>query len=186
MSFQLSTIALHKVARSMQNASAFAYPTEAVYGLGCLPDDASAVENLLKLKDRCVSKGLIVVAADLEQLGDWILPDDGIDWDQVRSSWPGHVTWILPTTFKAPSWVTGGRSSLAVRVSAHPLVQQLCKHFGPLISTSANPAGKPPATRRLQVHKYFKSEVYCTPGVLLGAGKPSQIRDARTLSTLRS
>lgn len=164
----------------------FAYPTEAVFGLGCVPNDPQAVEKLLKIKNRCVTKGLIVAAADLDQLSEWILPDDSINWDYIKGSWPGHVTWILPTTPAAPKWITGGRDNLAVRVSAHPLVQQLCSTFGPLISTSANPAGKPPATRRLQVSKYFKSDVYCTPGNLLGAQRPSQIRDARTLRTLRS
>lgn len=186
MSYSLSAMTLRKLAKMMQHSAVFAYPTEGVFGLGCLPDDPVAVESLLKLKKRCVTKGLIVVAASMEQLDGWVDHDEAIDWASIQATWPGHVTWVLPTTSNVPNWVTGGRQSLAVRISAHPVVQQLCAHFGPLVSTSANPAGKPSAISRLQVRKYFKSEVYCVPGSLTHPGKPSQIRDARTLSTLRS
>ena len=181
----LSIVTLHKIAQVLADSGVFAYPTEAVYGLGCLPHDAIAVKRLLDIKQRCVSKGLIVVAADLAQLDEWIDRDPAIDWQRIQDSWPGHVSWLLPTTAAAPPWVTGGHSTLAVRVSAHPLVRQLCEHFGPLVSTSANPAGKPPALNRLQVRRYFGDSIFCTPGSLLGADKPSQIRDARTFDSIR-
>jgi L-threonylcarbamoyladenylate synthase len=176
---------LGQAARIVRAGGVIAYPTEAVYGLGCLPDDPVAVARLLALKGRRTGKGLIVVASrleDLEPLVDW----SGIDQGRVLETWPGPVTWALPAGAGASSWIRGPGGRVAVRVSAHPLVRALCDRTGPLVSTSANPSGRPPARSSLAVRRYFGRRLdYLLPGELGGRASPTEIRDAGTGAVLR-
>jgi len=173
----------------LRRGGVVAYPTEAVWGLGCDPFDHAAVARLLALKQRPEDKGLILAAADVAQL------DDLLDWgalaperrDAVRASWPGPHTWIVPARPRVPRWITGNHDGVAVRVSAHPVVAALCTAFGgPLVSTSANPAGAPPPRRLDEFDPTLRAAV---DGVLAGEtgslAKPTQIRDARTGTVLR-
>ena len=43
------------------------------------------------------------------------------------ATWPGPVTWVLEARAGAPRWITGGRSTVAVRVTAHPVARELCQ-----------------------------------------------------------
>lgn len=156
-----------------------AYPTEAVWGVGCDPFCESAVEHLLQLKQRNWRKGVILVAADTAQLQPYL---HGLDEKYLKilmMSWPGPNTWLVPNNGVAPDWITGGRDTLALRVSAHPVVSALCKNFGgALVSTSANPAGKRPARSLLDVRRYFGDQLnVVVPGALGGLQNPTQIRD---------
>ena len=136
----LQSVSLKLAAKHIQLGRVVAYPTEAVWGLGCDPYNQQAVETILRLKKRDVSKGLILVAADMQQLG-FLLHDLSEDkLDILKQTWPGPNTWIIPHKNRIPLWVSGQHNGVAVRVSSHPLVSALCKLYGgPIISTSANP-----------------------------------------------
>ncbi|ENY6666857.1 L-threonylcarbamoyladenylate synthase, partial [Pseudomonas aeruginosa] len=137
----ISSFRAQCAARVVREGGVIAYPTEAVWGLGCDPWNEDAVYRLLALKARPVEKGLIVVAANIHQL-DFLLEDLPDVWlDRLAGTWPGPNTWLVPHQERLPEWVTGVHDSVAVRVTDHPLVQELCHLTGPLISTSANPAG---------------------------------------------
>ncbi|AXK73397.1 tRNA threonylcarbamoyladenosine biosynthesis protein RimN [Lysobacter sp. TY2-98] len=166
-----------------------AYPTEGVWGIGCIPFDGEAVHRLLAIKRRPVEKGLILVGADAAQF------DAVVDWtalapearDRVLASWPGPHTWVVPASPAAPSWVTGGRGSIAVRASAHPLVAALCAQLGgPLVSTSANLTGQPPARDRAGLSPALIAllDGVCE-GETGGRNVPTSIRDAHTGELLR-
>lgn len=160
-----------------------AYPTEAVFGLGCDPDSQLAVEQLLVLKQRPWEKGLILIAANYQQLLPYI--DDSVLSPQQRilvlASWPGPVTWVMPKQASTPNWLTGIFDSLAVRVSAHPLVQELCLAFNkPIVSTSANLVGYAPCRTEQEVRMQFGNELPILSGTVGGREKPSEIRDALT------
>lgn len=166
-----------------------AYPTEAVWGLGCAPFDGEAVHRLLVIKRRPVGKGLILVADDVARF------DALLDWDAlpptrrdaVRASWPGPSTWVLPATRAVPAWIRGDHDGIAARVSAHPTVAALCRRFGgPVVSTSANLAGAPPATRRAGLDPVLLALVdgVCE-GETGGLDAPTPIRDAATGAVLR-
>jgi L-threonylcarbamoyladenylate synthase len=173
----------------MQRGGVIAYPTEAVWGLGCDPFDETAVQRLLAIKQRDVAKGLILVAAGPPQfhdLLDWsTLPAGRIS--AVEASWPGPYTWIVPATSRVPRWITGAHSGVAVRVSAHPVVVALCRQFGgPLVSTSANLAGAPPAFRRDELEPALLEQLDgVSEGETGGLHAPTAIRDARTGAVLR-
>lgn len=169
---------VQQAAQVVRRGGVIAYPTEAVWGLGCDPWDELAVERLLALKDRPVHKGLILVAADMEQF-DFLLEDLPEIWlARLAGSWPGPNTWLVPHQNRLPEWITGHHDSVALRVSAHPLVRELCALTGPLVSTSANPAGRPSARSRLRVEQYFPRQLDKVLGGALGGRKnPSLIRD---------
>ena len=164
----ISSFRAQCAARVVREGGVIAYPTEAVWGLGCDPWNEDAVYRLLALKARPVEKGLIVVAANIHQL-DFLLEDLPDVWlDRLAGTWPGPNTWLVPHQERLPEWVTGVHDSVAVRVTDHPLVQELCHLTGPLISTSANPAGRPAARTRLRVEQYFHDELDAILGGALG------------------
>ena len=163
-----------------------AYPTEGVWGLGCLPASAEAVARILALKNRPWDKGLLLVAADIGQVEAYL---EGID-DQCRrtleNDWPGPTTYLIPDNGTAPGWITGPGGMLGLRVSLHPLVGELCRNFGPLVSTSANISGHPPARSALEVRRYFGGLLdYIVPGNLGRAKGPSPIKVLQSGETLR-
>lgn len=178
------------VVQALQQGGVIGYPTEAVYGLGCDPDNESAVMALLDIKQRPVDKGLILIAATYSQLLPYV-DDKAIPLEkryQIFSSWPGHVSWVLPASKHAPRWITGQFDSIAVRVSAHPLVHQLCEAYGkPVVSTSANLSGQPAITCFTDLEQQLGSRLSAIlAGELGGASTPSQIRNALTGDILRS
>ncbi|HDZ8880854.1 Sua5/YciO/YrdC/YwlC family protein [Aeromonas dhakensis] len=174
---------------ALQHDGVIAYATEAVFGLGCDPDSEAAVQRLLAIKQRPVEKGLILIAADLAQLQDYIdleqLTSEQLA--KVEASWPGPFTWIMPARPDTPAWLTGQFDTLAVRVTAHPQVQALCRAFGkPLVSTSANLTGEEPARRLADIGELLASQLaYILPGEVGGQTNPSEIKDARTGAVIR-
>lgn len=174
---------------ALQRGGVIAYPTEAVWGLGCDPFDEAAVTRLLRIKQRPVDKGLILIAADLDALRPLLdlsaVPPARLD--EVLASWPGPHTWVLPASDLAPRWITGQHRGIAVRVSAHPQVVALCRAWGgALVSTSANLAGEPPAYRRDALDPRLLDAI---DGVLDGQtgalAQPTPIRDACSGQVLR-
>ena len=165
--------------QAMRAGGVIAYPTEAVWGMGCDPMCEPAVDYLLQLKQRDWRKGVILVAADIAQLEPYLRGLDERSRQTLLASWPGPNTWLVPNNDAAPDWITGGRDTLAVRVTAHPLVVALCQQFGgAIVSTSANPAGKHPARTLLDVRRYFGDRLdVVVPGALGGLKNPTQIRD---------
>ncbi|SHO54293.1 L-threonylcarbamoyladenylate synthase [Vibrio quintilis] len=178
-----------QVVAALNENGVIAYPTEGVFGVGCDPDSPEAIQKLLKLKQRPVEKGLILIAADFEQLLPYIhvhqLTDEQLM--RVRSTWPGPVTWIMPAGSKVSPWLSGQFDTIAVRVTDHPLVRQLCSEYGkPITSTSANLTGYPPCLTTEEVTEQLGSELDAIlTGETGGRDKPSEIRDARTLEVLR-
>lgn len=176
------------VLAALQKQQVIAYPTEAVFGLGCDPDSESAVEALLALKKRPKDKGLILIADNYEQLLPYI-DDSSLTGQQrqtIHSSWPGPVTWVMPARASTPDWLTGRFSSLAVRVTDHPLVKELCQKFGkPLVSTSANLNGQTPCRVAEEVRQQFGKNFPVLAGQVGGRENPSEIRDALTGNLIR-
>ena len=180
---------IEEAAEVIRSGGIVAYPTEAVWGLGCDPFDEGAVHRLLAIKQRPVEKGLILIAATLEQLTPLIdvaaVPTDRLA--DVLSSWPGPYTWVMPATAQAPRWITGQHRGIAVRVSQHPTVVGLCQAYGgALVSTSANLSGQPAVSDYDALDPALLEPVDATvPGQTGGLARPTAIRDALTGQALR-
>ncbi|MDO8860069.1 Sua5/YciO/YrdC/YwlC family protein [Haliea sp. E1-2-M8] len=183
-----STLQLRAAVHALAEGGVIACPTEAVWGLSCDPDNPDAVTRLLYLKQRPVEKGLILVAADIDQLAPLLEGLTEVQRSKLALSWPGPSTWLVPHHDRVPPWIHGGNTKVAVRVSAHKLVAALCRAWGgALVSTSANPAGSQPATAQFQVQRYFHGQLDAVlPGALGGASRPTIIRDLLTDQVLRS
>lgn len=183
----IEPLSVQQAARVLRDGGVIAYPTEAVWGLGCDPYNRDAIKHLLALKDRPVAKGVILVAADISQV-EFLLADlSDAQRGYLAQTWPGPNTWLIPHRGLVSPWVSGEFDTVAVRVSAHPVVRDLCGAFGgPIVSTSANPAGAEPARTREQVQDYFDEGLgVIVHGEIGDAARPSQIRDLRTLDIVR-
>jgi len=177
-------VALTRAARVLHQGGVIAYATEYCFGLGCDPLNRSAVARLLHIKRRSVHKGLILIAADTDQLNNYVehIPEN------ARASWPGPHTWLLTPRATVPKWITGRHDRLAVRVTAHPVAADLCRTFGSaIVSTSANRAGaKPTRDYRTTVHRFKDDLDYILPGRVGSAPAPTPIRDAVSGALIRA
>jgi len=178
-----------EAAQSLRVGQVIAYPTEAVWGLGCDPFDQAAVQRILQLKQRPVEKGVILIAANLAQVERYLIGLTAAQYQTVVDSWQpnqGANTWLVPLTPEIPTWISGMHDRVAIRVSQHPVVQALCLAYGgAIVSTSANPAGEEPARTAVQIQQYFADQVPCVSGEVGQLARPSVIRDAVTGQMLR-
>ncbi|MES9992413.1 MAG: L-threonylcarbamoyladenylate synthase [Candidatus Thiodiazotropha sp.] len=179
---------LRQAALLVNGGGIIAYPTEAVYGLGCHPLNPQAVTRLLALKQRPMDKGLILIADSVASLRPYIGDLSDPSMRPVVKSWPGAATWLIPAAPNVPYWLTGEHSTLAVRVTDHPIAAALCRASGtPLVSTSANLSGRPPARNPLQVRLRCGPEVdLILHGGTGGLKRPTPIRDALSGQVIRA
>lgn len=181
-----SPLHLSRAAKTLRQGGVVACPTEAVWGLSADPLNGAAVQRLLQMKARDASKGVILVAAHLEQLGLYIEAPSRKALLRATATWPGPHTWVFPASEEAPPWVTGGRDTVAVRVSSHPPLVALCLAFGgALVSTSANRSGQPPCRSVAEVRLRFGPSLTVLPGPTGGLANPTPIREVATGHILR-
>ena len=181
-----SHFAIQHAAHQIRLGGVIIYPTETVYGLGCDPMNFDAINYLNQLKQRDSSKGLILLADNLERFNGYIetLSDEQkAQLNQTKQA----TSWIVSASHSLPDWLSNSQRTVAIRVSPHPVVKQLCQHLGhPIISTSANPSGMKTCQNALQAHKYFHDKV---DAFLIDAqplnGQASTIKRLDNLSTIR-
>jgi len=183
----LSSIQLKQTVSVLRLGGVIAYPTEAVYGFGCDPACHDAVQRIIHLKGRASAAGFILIAADFSQLEQWTNPND-VELQCLGESSEHPLTWVVSASPSCPDWITGGRSTVAVRVTKHPVAALLCAAAGmPLVSTSANRSGRPPIRTALGIRRQFGAAIdRIVPGEISRFGSPSEIRIASTGEILRS
>ena len=179
------TIAARRASEVLLGGGVIAYPTEGVFGLGCLPDDIDAVERILAIKQRSPLKGLILIVARAGQFDDWIDPAARNALPEPDPKRP--VTWIVAPAPRVPAIVTGANPGLAVRITTNPVAAAICNAVDmPIVSTSANVAGRPVARNAFILQKSFGHLVdYVVPGECGPASGPSEIRELETGRVLR-
>jgi len=184
----MTTFSIRMAIHAMHRGGVIAYPTEAVFGLGCNPLNGTAVHRLLELKQRPIHKGLIIIAAELSQLQPYIIEPEPDQLQTLEQSWPGASTWLVPARPEVPYWLRGKHATIAVRVTAHPVAASLCREFGgAIVSTSANPASHPAARDALSVHHYFNGQLeYVLHGKVDKNKKPTEIRNLTDGKIIRS
>lgn len=181
-------LTVRQAAQCLVEGGVIAYPTEAVYGLGCDPACEAAVRRILEMKSRPESAGLILIADRLDRFVPYIYPVSIEQKELAMSTWPGPVTWLFPRAETVPDWLAGSHDTVALRISAHPVCRALCEAFGgAIVSTSANPAGAEPARSAQQVFEYFGSSMCGTvEGDLGEQSQPSEIRDLASGRIIRA
>jgi len=177
---------LRQAVKCIQQGGIIAYPTEAVFGLGCDPLDLDAVESICSLKHRSLEQGLILIVSRLDQARPYTTASDTqLKKLQKKTSRP--ITWLLPKSDLCPPWITGQYDSIAIRCTTHPIALQLCEYTGQaLVSTSANISRHPPAQNARDVRRIFGNNI----NIILhddtgNQTKPSEIRDLISGKKLR-
>lgn len=179
------SIPIQKAARILRQGGVIAYPTEGVFGLGCLPGETEAVARVLDIKQRDASLGLILIAAAADQLVPWARLPENAD---LQPSLEHPVTWLVPAASAVPDLVRGQHDTVAVRITAHPVAAKLCEvAASALVSTSANVAGRPPARTEFVLRRQFGRLVdYVVPGRCGPALSASEIRDFASGNVVRA
>lgn len=179
------SIPVRKAAQVLRRGGVIAYPTEGVFGLGCLPDEVEAVQRILEIKQRDPAQGLILIASEVAQLEAWARVPEGV---ALYSSAERPVTWLVPAQPSVPYAIRGAHESIAVRITLHPVASALCDAVdSALVSTSANLSGRPPARTAFVLRRNFGRLVdYVVPGACGPARGPSEIRDLQSGRTLRA
>jgi len=175
-------------AHVIRQGGVIAHPTEAVWGLACDPFNPQAIATILKLKQRPVSKGLILISGVSEHFDPLLQPLSGELQARFYAPQNHPSTWLVPDIEnKVPKGVKGQHDTVALRVVNHHDLVDLTRLLGhPIVSSSANPAGMEPAKSKLRVHQYFSTQLdYILPAELGGFSRPSIIRDLQTASTVR-
>ena len=178
-------LSVTRAAEILLRGGIIAYPTEGVFGLGCLPDNHAALQRLLAIKQRDVAKGLILIASNNDQLDGWLSLPDG---QALPPPDPAHpVTWIVPPGPKVGILVRGDNPGVAIRLTSNPVAAAICDAVdSPIVSTSANLSGKPVARNRFVLRRQFMQRVdYIVPGDCGPSSGPSEIRDFLSGKVLR-
>lgn len=162
--------------QTLLNDGVICYPTEAVWGIGCHPNSSKAFEKILRIKNRPDDKGVILIASTLAQLIPYIDIDTNTK-QQLAAIWPGFITCLLPKSPSCPSYLSGKYDNLAVRLTTHPTVTELCQAINsPLVSTSANISGEAAIKDLNEAKRLFGTQIdYYVDAPLGGEAKPSRI-----------
>ncbi|HLP97956.1 MAG TPA: L-threonylcarbamoyladenylate synthase [Sideroxyarcus sp.] len=161
----------------LKRGGVIAYPTESCYGLGCDPSNRRAVQRILKLKQRPQYKGLILIASGYRQVERYIQSLTLAEQMKLQTDGTQAITYLMPTKPSCPRWLRGMHDTLAVRMTAHPFAQNLCRSAGSaLVSTSANRSGQRPAKTWAECQRLFGKKVWVLRGRVGKRKQPSTIR----------
>lgn len=170
---------INRLGKAVQRGAVFAYPTDTIWGFGCHPLHAPAVHRILDIKQRPVSKGLILLASDITYLEPYLKKHlDNKEIHQLGSITDQPTTWLVEASPHCPIWLRGQFPTIAVRLTSHPFVQRLCDTLkAPIISTSANRSGCPTIRNAIQARRQFGAELdYIVEGFRSGGKKASKIK----------
>ena len=180
---------LNRFARAAARGAVFAYPTDTIWGLGCHPQYLQSVRRIQRIKRRSLQKALILLSSSVDYLHGYV--DEKLltqHADKLSHPQARPLTWVCPAAPECPGWLTGGLSSIAIRISDMQPIRQLSSAIrAPLVSTSANISGRPNARNALAVHKLFRQQVdFIIDGFATGGSQASRIIDLQSGKILRS
>ncbi|MFB3901985.1 MAG: L-threonylcarbamoyladenylate synthase [Acidobacteriota bacterium] len=140
--------ALERVVRVIRSGGVIVYPTDTIYGLGCVADQPAAVERVLRIKQREGEKGLLLLVPGSESAGSLCSEVPPSFEPLAREFWPGPVTFLLPAHLDLSNLIAGDRGLVGIRNPDSRYLHLLMEAIpGPLVSTSANISGEPPSGR---------------------------------------
>ncbi len=169
---------IEKGVKILQMGGVIAFPTDTVYGLGADAFNSTAVERIYEIKNRPKHRQLPLLIADVERLTTLADPISEIAWFLARRFWPGGLTLVLPKTDSLPVYPASG-PTIAVRVPDHPVCLALIQRLGnPIIGTSANISGQPPALTADEVGQQLGGKIdFIINGGKCPGGKESTVVD---------
>jgi L-threonylcarbamoyladenylate synthase len=169
---------IEKGVKILQKGGVIAFPTDTVYGLGADAFNPTAVERIYEIKNRPRNRQLPLLIAGVEQLVTLAEPIPEIAWFLARRFWPGGLTLVLSKADLLPTYLAPG-PTIAVRVPNHPVCLAIIQRLGnPIIGTSANISGEPPALTAEEVGQQLGGKIdFIINGGKCPGGKESTVVD---------
>jgi L-threonylcarbamoyladenylate synthase len=171
---------LREAKQILHQGGVLAFPTESSYALGVSPWDARAVRRLWHIKGRPTGKPILVVIGEPSQLEALVKAVPPAASVLMAAFWPGPMTIVFPAADRLPEELTAGTGTLAVRLTAYPLLAALLRQVGPLTGTSANRSGQPPAQTAQEIQAGLGSDV----DLILDGGPTSGALPSTLVSTV--
>ena len=169
---------IREAARILQQGGVIAYATDTVLGLGCDPQNRTAVDKLLWLKQRNLEKGLILLVENLAAMEPFTGPLNAKQRLEItRAAHNIPITWVVPAQASVPAWITGPQASVALRIPHHASASALCQAAGAIVSTSANITSHPVATSTQELRDWFGPHLDYVLAGPAGTGVPSEVRE---------
>jgi len=139
--------AISHAARAIREGHVAVIPTETVYGMAADATNPMAVASIFRAKGRPSDNPLIVHLADAEDTEKYAYTSP-LFWRLAEAFMPGPLTIVLPKRDIIPDIVSGGLSTVAIRVPVHPVAREIIRVAGvPIAAPSANISGRPSSTR---------------------------------------
>ncbi|HIO21060.1 MAG TPA: threonylcarbamoyl-AMP synthase [Nitrospirales bacterium] len=156
----LDTTRIGEAADILRNGGVVAFPTETVYGIGARAYDEQAIRRIFAIKARPHNNPLIVHVASIEQVDSLVADIAESAKNLMATFWPGALTIVLPGSARVPQVITGGLTTVAVRMPDHPVASTLIRLLGePIAAPSANRSGRPSPTHVEHVHRDVGNDV---------------------------
>jgi len=183
----MSPWALNRLVHALSRGAVIGYPTDTIWGFGCDPLEPHSVARILQIKQRPVDKGLILLSSRLEYCDAYIKLDQA-QRDIIQAPAEVPTTWLVEASDACPPWIRGNHATVAMRITDHPLLGYLCERLqSPLVSTSANHAGKATVRSSLQLRRQFGNQLdFVVTGFDTGGARPSEIKSLASGKLLRS
>ena len=171
---------VERAVRALAAGRLVVFPTDTLLGLGARADDRDAVDRLVALKRRPAGQPLSAAVSsfeELEALGRFSAPARRF----VRRHLPGPYTVLVapsPLARRRLAAAVGGSRTIGLRLPDHPVARELARRAGPIVATSANRHGAPPAPTARAAQRSLGSEVAVyVPDGPAPSGVPSELVD---------
>lgn len=160
---------VREISDRIQKGEVIVLPTDTIYGLSCSVHNFAAADRIFKLKDRARRSPFVTLIGSIEQLESLGVSPTSKEKEVMKKYWPGPLTIEFETADESLRHYRGV-DTVAVRLPKHPELIAILLSAGPIISTSANISGLPPASTIEQAKSYFGDAVdaYYDEGLLAG------------------
>ncbi len=153
-------IALNAAIQELTKGGILCFPTETVYGVGCMMNNDTAIKSIFNLKGRSFGKPLSAHIGKLEDVEDICLNIPDSFYILAEKFLPGPLAIILKKKSTISNRMTSGMNTIGIRYPAHDFLQRLINEINcPLAGTSANRSGEPFATNGDMAYDYFNQKV---------------------------
>lgn len=159
------------------------FPTDTVYGIGCLYQDLESVNRIYDIKNRDFLKPMAILCASIDQVKSLIKDKTHLDSDLIRF-WPGKLTLIFEKHPDISDLITSGMNTIGLRIPDDQTTLALLKKYGPMVVTSLNEANQPPILKFKDALKYESLVDYVIKGEDLN-NQPSTVYDTINKIVLR-
>lgn len=179
---------INLVVNFLKKGKIIVYPTDTIYGLGCIATNKKSINKIYKIKKRKKNKPLLILVSSFAMLKKYCFVSKA-QYNYLNKFWPGSISVVLKSRGILPDELTGGINSVAVRLPKNDFLIKMIRGVNkPIVSTSLNLSGNKYINNLNSLDKYFKNY---KPDLVIDSGKikknkPSKIIDLRNMSKIKT